>query len=50
MPSKTMSNAFDTSKKTDFTSGGGLQSNASKISCVIARNLLTHESDGRKPD
>ena len=31
-----LSKVFDISKKTDLTSRGGLQSNASKISCVIA--------------
>ena len=45
-----LSNAFDISKKTDLTSRGGLKSNASKISCVIASNWLTQESDGRNPD
>ena len=34
----TLSNAFDISKKTDLTSRGGLQSNASNISRVIARS------------
>ena len=32
-----LSNDFDISKKTDITSRAGLQSNASNISCVIAR-------------
>ena len=44
------SNAFDISKKTDLTSRGGLQSNASKISCVIASSWYTQESDEHKPD
>ena len=42
--------AFDISKKTDQTSRGELQSNASNISCVIASNWFMQESEGRKPD
>ena len=34
----TLSNAFNTSKKTDLTSRVGLQSNASNISCGVARS------------
>ena len=45
-----MSIAFGISKKTDLTSRGGLQSNTSNISCVIASNWFIQESDGRKPD
>ena len=37
-------------KKTDLTSSGGLQSNALKISCVIASNWFMQESECRKPD
>ena len=33
-----LSKVFDISKKTDLTSRDGLQSNASKISCVIAHS------------
>ena len=46
---QTLSNAFDISKEIDLTSSGGLQSNTSKISSVIASNSLTQESNGRKP-
>ena len=50
MPScETLPNAFDISKKTDLTSRGGLQSNASHISCIIASNRFMQESDGRNP-
>ena len=45
-----MSNAFGISKNTDLTSRGGLQSKASKISCVMASSWFKQESDGRKPD
>ena len=44
------SEAFEISKKTDLTARGGLSLNAPKISCVIAINWLTHESDVRRPD
>ena len=41
---------FDISKKTNLTSRGGSQSNASNFSWVIASSWFTQESDGRKPD
>ena len=44
-----MSNALDISKKTDLTSRGRLQLNASKITCAIASNWLTRVSDEQKP-
>ena len=45
-----LSKAFDISKKSYLTFRGGLQSNASNISCVIASNWFMQESEGRKPD
>ena len=47
---QTLSKAFDISSKTDLTSRGGLQSNASNISCMIASNWFMQDSEGRKPD
>ena len=46
-----MSNTFDLSKKkTDLTAIGGLQLNASNISCVNGRSWFMQESSGQRPD
>ena len=47
---QTLSKAFDISEKTDLTSRGGLQSNASNNSCVVTSNWFMQESEGWEPE